>query len=403
VEKSIEAKRLGSLFAGVMRPFQQFFKLEAASGILLLCSAAVALVWANSAASSTYFSVLETPLTLGVAGDEVHFTIRQLINDELMTLFFVVVGMEIKREFVMGELRTLARALLPLIAAFGGMVVPSIIYFALNRGGPGHGGWGIPMATDIAFAVGCLSLLKGRVPYGPVVFLTALAIFDDMGGILVIALFYGSKLHVTWLLGALAITGVLFALNRMQVRNGLAYGVGGLALWYALHHGGIHATISGVILGMMIPARAFRPAQEVIAALHAHTARLMSRRPDEALDNAEVLAIEERIEELESPINRFVHLLHPFVSTLIVVRLGLAPVPGGASLVKLYGVSVLGGIGFTVALFVPGLAFPDAQLLDEAKIGILLGSLASGVAGFLILRVTAEVPAGRGATIPASA
>jgi len=435
VENKKDVKTLGPLFKGVIRPIQQFFRLEAASGILLMCCAVIALVWANSPASGAYAAIFDAPLVLGVRGYEAHFTFRQLINDGLMAIFFFVVGMEIKRELVVGELRSLAKALLPLVAALGGMVVPAGIYLAINREGPGAVGWAIPMATDIAFCIGCLSLLKSRVPHALIVFITALAIFDDMGGILVIALFYGSKLHVSWLIGALVLAGGLFLLNRLRVGNGLIYAAMGVALWYALHHGGIHATIAGVILGLMIPARASRSPHEVIADLHTHTARLVGRPPDEGLQNAEVLAIEERIEELEPPLNRFVHLLHPYVAfvimplfalansgvslagveladlanrvplgaavglfagkqvgiflfTLVAVRLGLAPIPGGASLAKLYGVSVVAGIGFTVALFIAGLAFPDPALLDEAKIGILLGSLASGVVGFLVLRAT---------------
>jgi NhaA family Na+:H+ antiporter len=447
MESRTEAMALGSLFKGVIRPIQAFFRLEAASGILLMCCAVVALVWANSPVSGTYTAIFDAPLVVGVSGHEAHFTFRHLINDGLMAIFFFVVGMEIKRELVVGELRTFSKAMLPLVAALGGMVVPAGIYVALNRGGPGAVGWAIPMATDIAFCIGILSLLKSRVPHALVVFLTALAIFDDMGGILVIALFYGSKLQVGWLLGALVLTAGLFLLNRLRVGNGLIYAAGGVALWYALHHGGIHATIAGVILGLMIPARASRSPQEVLTDLHTHTAGLVSRAPDEDLQNAEILAIEERLEELEPPLNRFVHLLHPYVAflimplfalansgvslagveladlanriplgaaaglffgkqvgiflfTLVAVRLGLSAIPGGASRVKLYGVSVLAGIGFTVALFIAGLAFPDPALLDEAKIGILLGSLASGVVGFVVLRATAPQPAASSA--PAS-
>jgi NhaA family Na+:H+ antiporter len=424
------------LFKSVVRPLQDFFELEAASGILLLCAAAIALIWANSPLRDSYTAIFEAPLTIGVGGSQVHFTFHHLINDGLMAIFFFAVGMEIKRELVVGELRSLSRALLPLVAAVGGMVVPAAIYVLINRGGSGLVGWAIPMATDIAFCIGCLSLLKSRVPYALVVFLTALAIFDDMGGILVIALFYGSGLHASWLLGALAVTVALFVLNRLQVGNGLAYAVGGVALWYTLHHGGIHATIAGVILGMMIPARASRPAQDVLTDLHAHTTRLVHEPRGEDLGNAELLAIEERLEELEPPLNRFLHLLHPYVAflimplfalansgvslagiglealtnsislgaalglffgkqigifffTLLAVRLGLSPMPGGASSGKLYGVAVIAGIGFTVALFIAGLAFPDPRLLDQAKIGILLGSLASGVVGCLILRFSA--------------
>ena len=295
-----------ALFRAVVRPLQDFFRLEAASGILLLCSAALAMAWANSPLRDSYTAIFDAQLTLGVGESQVHFTVHRLINDVLMAIFFFVVGMEIKRELIVGELRSLSRALLPLVAAIGGMVVPAAIYAVLNRGGPGLVGWAIPMATDIAFCIGCLSLLKGRVPHALVVFLTALAIFDDMGGILVIAFFYGSGLHVSWLLGALAVTGGLFAINRLRVGNGLAYAVGGTALWYTLHHGGIHATIAGVILGMMIPARAARPSQEVLTELHAHTTRLVREPREEELGDAELLAIEERLEELEPPLNRFV-------------------------------------------------------------------------------------------------
>ena len=436
--KTAGTKGLGPLFKGVVQPIQEFFRLEAASGILLLLSAAIALVWANSPARGLYATIFDAPLMLGVGGNQAHFTVRQLINDGLMAIFFFVVGMEIKRELVVGELRSLSRALLPLIAALGGMVVPAGIYFALNRDGPGVVGWAIPMATDIAFCIGCLSLLKSRVPHALVVFITALAIFDDMGGILVIALFYGSGLHVSWLLGALALTVGLFVLNRLHVRSGLIYALGGVALWYALHHGGIHATIAGVILGMMIPARAQRPAQEVFTDLQAHAAQVVSQPREEMLDNAQLLAIEERIEELEPPLDRFVHALHPYVAFLIMplfalansgvslggmgfaevasgislgaalglfvgkqlgiftftftaVKLGLAPVPGSSSWLKLYGVSAVAGIGFTVALFIAGLAFPEPSLLDRAKIGILLGSLASGILGSLVLLMSAPM------------
>nr|WP_246357264.1 Na+/H+ antiporter NhaA [Pyxidicoccus fallax] len=431
---------MGSLFAGVVRPIQRFFHLEAASGILLLVAAAVALVWANSPWSALYSEVFDFPLSLGVGDAVGRFTVRELINDGLMTIFFFVVGMEIKRELVVGELRTLSRALLPLVAAVGGMVVPAGIYVLLNHGGPGQPGWAIPMATDIAFCVGILTLLKSRVPHPLIVFLTALAIFDDMGGILVIALFYGSGLHVDWLLGALGVIGALFVCNRLRVGNGLIWAAGGAALWYSLHHGGIHATLAGVVLGLMIPARPERSAHEVLAELHVHTTQLIGKPPDEDLQNAEVLAIEEKLEDLEPPLNRFVHLLHPymaffimpvfalansgvslsgvglsdlvspiplgamlglflgkqlgiFAATFLAVKLGLSPVPGNASWVKVHGVCVVAGIGFTVALFIAGLAFPDPHLLDAAKVGILLGSALSGIGGYLLLRMTAPVTA----------
>jgi NhaA family Na+:H+ antiporter len=422
------------LFDVVLRPIQEFFRLEAASGLLLMGAAVVALILANSPLQPVYQSALAIPLTLGGGGAHAHLTLGELINDGLMTVFFFVVGMEIKRELVVGELRTPARALLPGVAALGGMVLPALIYAGFNRGTPGSPGWGIPMATDIAFCVGCLTLLKDRVPHGLKVFLIALAIFDDMGGILVIALFYGSGLHLTWLLVALALGGVLVAMNRLYVQGGLWWALAGAALWYALHHSGVHATIAGVVLGLAVPALPRRPLREVLRELHQHVADLISRPEDRDLESAEVLMIEEKLEDLEPPLTRFVHHLHPWVAfgvmpvfalansgvridgaavaalgtavplgtalglfagkqlgiflfTAAAVRLGLAPMPGGASHAQLYGVAVVGGIGFTVALFIAQLAFPgQPALLDQAKLGILLGSLISGLVGVAVLR-----------------
>jgi NhaA family Na+:H+ antiporter len=348
--------------------------------------------------------------------------------------------MEIKRELVTGELRTLRKASLPAVAALAGMALPAGIFLAITAGGPAERGWGIPMATDIAFCVGLLTLLKDRVPRALVVFVTALAIFDDIGGILVIAFFYGTGLHLGWLAAAAAVTAGLLLVNRLHVTSGLAYAALGAALWYALHHGGIHATIAGVILGLMIPARSRRPSREVLRELAAHVAEVSKKAEDEELDGAEILSIEEELEELEAPVHRFTHALHPIVAfvimpvfafansgvslrgaglssllapaalgiaaglfvgksigitlaTWVAVRLGLAPMPGGASMRALVGVSVLAGIGFTVALFIAGLAFHDARdLLDEAKVGILLGSLAAGVVGYLVLRAGRPLP-----------
>jgi NhaA family Na+:H+ antiporter len=424
----------GQIFGVVVRPIQAFLGREAASGILLLACAVIALLWANLDAAS-YGSVFDCPLSLGAGGETTRFTVRHLINDGLMAIFFFVVGMEIKRELVTGELNTVGKATLPAVAALGGIVLPAAIFLAFNWGGEGRAGWGIPMATDIAFCVGILTLLKGRVPHGLIVFVTALAIFDDIGGIIVIALFYGHGLSVPWLLGAGVLGLVLRVMNRAHVKSALAYGVVGIALWYALHHGGIHATIAGVILGLTIPARSQRPPREVLSNLSEHVSALDRKAPDEELDAAEILSIEERLEDLQAPVQRFIHQFHPFVAflimplfalansgvslageglstlvapvtlgtaiglfvgkqvgifglTLLAVRLRLAPMPGAASTAKLYGVSVLSGIGFTVALLIASLAYPnDPVLLGEAKVGVLFGSLVAGIAGFAILRL----------------
>jgi Na+:H+ antiporter, NhaA family len=431
-----------SLFQTVVAPLQAFFRLEAASGILLMASAIAAMIWANSPAAGTYRALLNLPIEVGVSGHTARFTLEILVNDGLMAIFFLVVGMEIKRELVIGELRTFSRAMLPAIAALGGMIVPALIYLAFTRGTPASVGWGIPMATDIAFSIGVLTLLKRRIPNALIVFLTALAIFDDLGGILVIALFYGEGLHASWLGVAAGITAALYGINRRHVRSGLVYAAFGAALWYALHHAGIHATISGVILGMMVPARARRPSREVLVDLHEYTTEVLAMPGSENLDNQQLLAIEERIEDLEPPLNRFVHMLHPYVAFVIIpvfalvnsgvavahlsaadvlsavplavalglffgkqlgifaftwaaVRLGVAPMPGKARLSQLYGVAIVGGIGFTVALFIASLAFPDsAETLDRAKLGILIGSLASGLVGYAVLRLSRPTPMG---------
>jgi NhaA family Na+:H+ antiporter len=428
-----------TLFRAAVAPIRAFLALEASGGILLLACALAALAWVNLGSAATYHAFFAFPITLGLGHAAFTFTVHQLVNDGLMTLFFFVVGMEIKRELAVGELRAWAQAVLPAIAALGGMIVPALIFIAFNRGGLGAHGWGIPMATDIAFCVGVLQLLRSRVPHALVVFVTALAIFDDIGGILVIALFYGQGIDLVWILASGGLVAVLVGLARAQVRQGLAYAVVGGLLWYALHHAGVHATIAGVIVGLAIPARSRTAPRAALAALAAHTAGLLERSPEPDLDTDALLEIEGALEELEPPLTRFVHLLHPWVAYLVVplfalgnagvdlrqaevgqllgpvalgtagglvlgklvgiftftaiaVRVGLAPMPGGVSHAKLAGVSLAAGIGFTVALFIASLAYPGhPELLDEAKIGILGGSLLAGVGGVVALRFTAPL------------
>jgi NhaA family Na+:H+ antiporter len=427
-----------NLFRLALRPLQAFLRLEAASGIVLLACALAALAWANLAFPS-YERVFATPITLGVAGLVARFSLLELVNDGLMTLFFFVVGMEIKRELAHGELRTFSQAALPAFAALGGMLVPAAVFLAFNAGGAGARGWGIPMATDIAFCIGVLTLLKRRVPHALIVFVTALAVFDDIGGILVIAVFYGTGIHGTWLVAAALVTAAAIVMSGAHVRSAMAWSVAGVLLWYTLHHSGVHATIAGVILGLAVPASPRRSPREVIRELSAHASALARSVEDEEHDEAAVQGVEDGLEELEAPLARFVHTLHPWIAfgimplfalansgvhlsgldgaqvtggvaigtavalfvgkqvgiytfTLAAVRTGVARMPGGASLPKLLGVSVIAGIGFTVALFIAGLAYPTApRLLDEAKLGILAGSLVSGAVGALILRATGPV------------
>jgi NhaA family Na+:H+ antiporter len=342
--------------------------------------------------------------------------------------------MEIKRELAVGELRTPDRALLPGLAAAGGMIVPALVYVALNHGTPAIRGWAIPMATDIAFAIAVVNALKGRLPWALIVFLTALAIFDDMGGILVIALAYGKGIQLYWLAASAGLTLVLYSMGRSHVRSGVAWGLMGALLWFLLHSAGIHATLAGVVLGMMVPARSLHPGRTVLVELHRFVGGLLETPHGENLANEEVLQIEERLEDLEPPLNRYVHLLHPIVAYAIVplfalsnagidlrkiplselwapvplgitlglvvgkslgissftwtaVKLGLSPSPGGARAGLVWGVSVVAGIGFTVALFIASLAFSDDPiLLAKAKLGILTGSAVSAVFGYLLLR-----------------
>jgi NhaA family Na+:H+ antiporter len=430
------------LFTAVVSPIQAFFRLEAASGIVLLGCAVVALAWANLAGES-YHAVLSFPIRLGAGAARVELTLHALVNDGLMTVFFFVVGMEIKRELVMGELRTLGQALLPAVAALGGMLVPALIYLGFNPRGPGHAGWGIPVATDIAFCIGVLTLLRRRVSHALVVFLTALAIFDDIGGILIIAVFYGAGVHAGWLGAAAALALALVAMSRAGVAAPVAWAVAGLALWTAFHHGGIHPTLAGVVLGLAIPARSRHRAGDVLDALRAHVEAVGRERRgrDDRLDADQLGYIEERLGELSAPLDRMEEALHPWVAfaimpafalanagvtvgggdpgrflgpvvlgtalgllagkalgifgfTLGAVRLGLSGIPGDAGRAKLLGVSAVGGIGFTVALFIASLAFPGApDLLDEAKVGVLVGSLLSGVLGAVLLLLTPPVPA----------
>ncbi len=425
---------LPPVFKRVIVPLQAFFRLEAASGILLAVCALVAMGWANSPWGGLYRAIFEAPLGLRIGGFQGDFTFGQLINDGLMTLFFFTVGLEIKRELVVGELRSFKRALLPLIAALGGMLLPAGIYLLFNAGTPAARGWAIPMATDIAFSIGCLALLRARVGHPLVIFLTALAIFDDIGGILVIAIFYGTGLHASWLFVALALVVLLLGLNRLYVRNGLAYAVVGGALWYALHHGGVHSTISGVILGMMIPALPTRRGREVLQELRDYLGGALREAEDENVRSEQILYIEERLEDVEPPLNRFLHLWHGYVAFGIVplfalansgislegmgleqlfsplalgviaglfvgkqlgislfswaaIKLGISPAPSGSSQFQIHGVATVAGIGFTVALFVAGLAFAnEPELLREAKLGILLGSLLSALVGYALLR-----------------
>jgi Na+:H+ antiporter, NhaA family len=388
----------------LIQPLQQFIQTEASGGIILLAAAAIALAWANSPWGASYEHFWETPLTLGVPGAALREPLHLWINDALMAVFFLLVGLEIKREMLIGELASPKRSALPLAAALGGMVVPATIYAALNAGAPTLRGWGIPMATDIAFALGAVSLLGSRVPTGLKVFLTALAIVDDLGSVLVIALFYTAELSVVALGAAAAVFAVLVACNLAGVRRLPVYLGLGVVLWIAVFHSGVHATIAGVLLAMTIPAdthahkgsgandngASAAPLLRLERALHAPVS--YGIMPLFALANGGLRIDSSIAHAFSEPITLGVLLglligkpIGITAASWLVVRMQLAALPDKVSWRELGGVAWLGGIGFTMSLFVAGLAFADPEQLAFAKAGVLTGSLLAGTGGGLWL------------------
>jgi NhaA family Na+:H+ antiporter len=430
----------------VLDPIRAFTRTEAAGGIVLFGAALAAFVLANSPWHVEFERLWTTPVELRFGSLGFQASLRQAIVDGLMTLFFFVVGMEIKRELIEGELRKLRQALLPAVAAAGGVLLPASIYFTLNRGTPAEAGWAIPMATDIAFSIGCVVLLGRRVPRGLLVFLTALAIFDDILGILVIALFYGGGLHVAALGWVVLLVLVVLVVGRIGVESWVVYGLAGVAMWIALHHAGVHGTMAGVVLGLLIPAVTRRPVREVLGDVRKYSARACEGR--ERLDTSELLHLRDEVREAVPPLQRFEHVLHPWVVFVVMplfglansgvrlagltladltepvflgvavglfvgkqlgifaftwgaVKLGAAEVPGRASWSRVYGVAMVAGIGFTVALFIANLAFGHAPaLLNQARLGVLVGSLVSGLSGMLVLRL---LPPPAAHAVPAAA
>ncbi|MDJ0788932.1 MAG: Na+/H+ antiporter NhaA [Myxococcota bacterium] len=444
----------------VARPFIRFLELETSAAILLLMMAVVALVWANSPWGETYAHFWHTPFALEIGPDEallfeVELSLGHWVNDGLMVLFFFVVGMEIKRELVMGELSTRQRAMLPILGALGGMIVPAGIYAAFHWGEPTIRGWGIPMATDIAFAVAALSVLGSRVPPGLRVFLLALAIADDLGAVAVIAIFYTAEIHLAslgWAAGGLALC---FAFNRAGVESLLVYVVIGLFVWYETHHSGVHATIAGVLLGFLTPTGRFRSEHETLvergrSALE-HIRELLLGEDDEDqidygghqrhhaaqqlswLGRRSLSPLDFLVNLLERPVAFVVMPLFalanagvvldaatfsdpealqvavavalglvvgkPLGITLfawIAVRSGVATLPRGVNWTCVAATGVLAGIGFTVALFVTALAFTEAPVATAgSKVGILIGSLVATILGVAVL--ARSLPAASGA------
>ena len=381
--------------------FRWFFKLEAASGILLLISAIIALYISNSNFSDLYFNVLKEYLFIGINDFGLKLSVLHWINDALMAIFFFFVTLEIKREFIQGELSNPKQALLPIIGAVGGMVVPALFYIFVNYSDSTTlNGWAIPSATDIAFSLGVLSLLGKRVPISLKVFLTALAIIDDLGAIVIIAFFYTGNLSIKYLLLMFVTFIFLLILNKFSVRKFFPYLVLGLFLWFFTHESGIHATIAGVLLAAVIPHRKkendFSLLIKIEHAISPYVAYFIM--PLFAFANAGVSLEGLSFNSLLQPVPLGILLglfvgkqLGVFVFSYASIKLGLAKLPNNSNWISFYAVGVLTGIGFTMSLFVGNLAFVNnMEYMDGVKIGVLSGSLLSTIVGYLLLLISSK-------------
>jgi NhaA family Na+:H+ antiporter len=429
--------------ASLLRPFEDFFKRQAAGGITLVGATLLALVLANSPLSGLYHKFWEWKFTVGLPGFELSKSLHFWINDGLMAIFFFVVGLEIKREFLAGELASLRQAGFPIAAALGGMVLPALIYHWLVPDGPQARGWGIPMATDIAFALGVIALLGNRVSRSLAIFLTALAIVDDLGAVLVIAVFYTGELSVSALAWAAGFLLLLFIGNRLGLQSPNFYALVGFALWVAMLKSGVHASVAGVLIGATIPVNPRRSREEFLKKAE----KLLQRFRDIEVIEGPFLreeklgtlsALEHVCADAMSPLQRMEHAMNPwvifgvmpifalanagipldmadlgpalahpvtrgvalglligkpvgiFLFSWLAVRTGLAELPGGTRWLEILGIGLLGGIGFTMSLFITNLAFEDPVLIDAAKASIFAASLLAGVAGYALLSHTGK-------------
>ena len=427
----------------LLKPLNEFLHQEASGGILLIIFTVLALVWANSPWFESYHYLWHTHVVLAI-GNLLTFdyTIHHWINDGLMVIFFFTVGLEIKRELLVGELSSMQKASLPIAAALGGMIVPALFFVFFNAGGEGAGGWGIPMATDIAFVVGIMALLGPRVPITLKIFVLALAIADDIGAVMVIAIFYTSEISIAALIIAAVVLVILAFLNKLGTKSLIPYAIFGIILWVAFLKSGVHATIAGVLLAFTIPASARYNTKKF-----SDKTRDLIKKFDETGEHGEnvltnegrqtdVMAIEENCKKILTPLQRFEHGLHPWVSYLIIplfalanagvtfagmdvigaitspvslgiiaglfigkqvgifgfswiaVKLKLGSLPEGVNWTKIYAAGILAGIGFTMSLFIAGLAFADESLIELSKIGVLSGSLISGLLGYVLLKAS---------------
>ncbi len=432
-------------FDKILTPFEEFIHRQTTSGLLLMGTAMLALVLANGPLASIYEHFLHTPLSLGIGSWALEMTLHHAINDGLMALFFFVVGLELKREILVGELAELRNAALPIGAAIGGMVVPALIYFAVNPDGDAALGWGIPMATDIAFAIGALALLASRVPKALITFLVALAIVDDLGAVVVIAVFYTDTIALGPLVAAGGLFTLLLLFNLIGIRKTMPYFIVAVLLWYALLQSGVHATLAGVLGALSVPAiPRYNPER-----FSAHVRELMQRfdashQPGKSIMTNDALravvqTLENGVHSVEAPLQRLEHVWHMPVAYLVIpifalanagiplefdslgealthpvlvgvslglvlgkflgitgfswllLKMGVAVLPKDTRFTQIAGVSLLAGIGFTMSIFVAQLGFSGREdLLLMAKTGILAASLLAGVAGFIWLYVVSK-------------
>ncbi|MDX1795510.1 MAG: Na+/H+ antiporter NhaA [Hydrogenovibrio sp.] len=431
-------------FNRLATPFERFLHQQTTTGLVLMMMTVVALILANTPFSEAYAHFFHTHIVIGIGDFKIDHSIHHWINDGLMALFFFVIGLEIKREILVGELADIKNAILPIVAALGGVIVPAVIYYQINVGLPGENGWGIPMATDIAFAISALVLLGRRVPVALVTFLVALAIVDDLMAVGVIAIFYTEQIHMIPLLLAFAFFLVLIVFNRFGIHRPVPYFIIGGLMWVAMLESGVHATIAGILTAMAIPAKpSFDPKvfDKQITNLSDKFRSYRFQEDFQLHENQKSILHEmtKTVHSVQSPLNRLEHDFHLPVSLIVIplfalanagisidfsqiehmifepvtlgvilglvagkvigiagvsflaIKLGIARLPSQSTMMQLLGVSFLGGIGFTMSIFIANLAWPvDPQLLLQAKIGILAASLFAGLIGFIWLRFIAK-------------